>query len=285
MALTLEHRQLIPQTSLDGGACPYRVGDRCHTQVCGAIKPLVGPARQRPDSKRHRDFVHPANVAGNPPRPGTTLGSRVVVTAGWRVARLPAVREGEWGPEFYANVTRRALAGDQNAWNELCGALKGVAWKVIMGFGLRDGSADDAMAGALFQLARYLRNVREPEKLPGWFAKTTRRVCLDLVKVQGRIVPASPDLERHEAVVYDDASIDMLDDELLAAAHQALNELSEQCQQLIRFLTTSPPLSYTDIAELLTMPIGSIGPTRQRCLDRLRARPALARFLVDRTER
>ena len=84
MALTLEHRQLIPQTRLDGGACPYRVGDRRHTQVCGAIKPLVGPARQRPNSKRHRDLVHPANVAEIVPKLlNGLIGTKFKVVSGY----------------------------------------------------------------------------------------------------------------------------------------------------------------------------------------------------------
>jgi DNA-directed RNA polymerase specialized sigma24 family protein len=62
--------------------------------------------------------------------------------------------------------------------------------------------------------------------------------------------------------------------ELLMAA---LGDISAQCQQLLRLLLVDPPLSYDEISSMLDMPKGSIGPTRQRCLVRLRAAMATLR--------
>ena len=73
----------------------------------------------------------------------------------------------------------------------------------------------------------------------------------------------------------------LVDDELRVALQAALAELSTACQDLLRLLTIDPPLSYADIGEALGLPHGSIGPTRQRCLERLRAAPQLVPFLAE----
>jgi DNA-directed RNA polymerase specialized sigma24 family protein len=76
----------------------------------------------------------------------------------------------------------------------------------------------------------------------------------------------------------------MADDELLAAErHAALREafadLPPSCQQLIALLIVDPPLPYAKISARLGIPVGSIGPTRSRCLDKLRSHPAIAALI------
>jgi RNA polymerase sigma factor (sigma-70 family) len=75
----------------------------------------------------------------------------------------------------------------------------------------------------------------------------------------------------------------LLDEELRDALRRAMDELEPDCRRFLSLLTAEPPLSYDDIAELTGRPRGSIGPTRQRCLERLRRSPHLRAFLEERS--
>ena len=81
-----------------------------------------------------------------------------------------------------------------------------------------------------------------------------------------------------------DKQAETADQELLAAErHAALREaftcLSPSRQQLMTILTEDPPVPYTEISARLGIPVGSIGPTRRRCLDQIRRHPAVAELI------
>lgn len=171
----------------------------------------------------------------------------------------------------------KARAGDADAWRQLCLRLKNVAWKTINSFHLGDADAQDVFAAVFFRLADKLDTIREPDALPGWIARTTRNEVYTKLRSRRRHLPVG-DIGDDVADVSDPAE-DLLNGELLAAVHAALGHLGEDCQTLIRLLTAEPPIPYKAIAEQLGMPIGSIGPTRERCLSKLRARSELRPFL------
>jgi DNA-directed RNA polymerase specialized sigma24 family protein len=122
------------------------------------------------------------------------------------------------------------------------------------------------------RLVDQLDKIRDPAALPGWLATTTRRECW-------RVVHAA---RGPNAVVYafdaetiPDGQAEAVEQELLAAErHAALREafthLPPACQQLVGVLIADPPVPYAEISARLGIPIGSIGPTRSRCLDRMR---------------
>ena len=123
-----------------------------------------------------------------------------------------------------------------------------------------------------------LGKIREPAALAGWLATTTRREC-------GRLVRAS---RGPHAVVYALDAENMVDEQAAAAEQEvlaaerhaalreAVTELPPDCQRLVGMLTADPPVPYAEISARLGIPVGSIGPTRRRCLDRMRRHPALA---------
>ena len=174
-------------------------------------------------------------------------------------------------------LAARAIDHDQAAWRELVDRLKGVAWKVLYGYDLSEEDRKDAFASTFFRLYEHLATIRELEKLPGWVATTARNEAHTIFRRRRNTVPMdtigwreAPQVEETDHVVAG---------ELHAALYAAFGRLAPQSQALMRLLTTDPPLSYDEISRNLDIPRGSIGPLRQRCLERLRNSPELAPFL------
>ena len=176
-------------------------------------------------------------------------------------------------------LVARALAGERAAWDGLVARLQRVVWRAIGRFDLSAEDRKDAFAATFFRLYERLDTVREPAKLPGWVATTARNEVHTLLRgrrdrpMDAVDLPLPPHEEEPERA--------LVDDELRVALRAALAGLSAACQDLLRLLTIDPPLSYADVGEALGLPHGSIGPTRQRCLERLRAAPQLMPFLAE----
>jgi RNA polymerase sigma factor (sigma-70 family) len=176
-------------------------------------------------------------------------------------------------------LVARALAGERAAWEGLVARLQRVVWRAIGRFDLSAEDRKDAFAATFFRLYERLDTVREPAKLPGWVATTARNEVHTLLRgrrdrpMDAVDLPLPPHEEEPER--------EMVDDELRVALRAALAGLSTACQDLLRLLSIDPPLSYADIGEVLGLPHGSIGPTRQRCLERLRAAPQLVPFVAE----
>lgn len=162
-----------------------------------------------------------------------------------------------------------AAAGDQPAWDALVERYGNLVWHVARGFRLDDVDTQDAVQTTWLHLVEQLDRIREPQALPGWLATTARRECLRLLRQRGRVVTA------------DDATVDLADagpavdegllrEERDRALWRAFATLRERCRTLLLLLMGDPPQAYAVIGESLGLPIGSIGPTRARCLDQLR---------------
>jgi RNA polymerase sigma factor (sigma-70 family) len=168
-------------------------------------------------------------------------------------------------------LLRRAAEGSAPAWDELVRRYERLVWSVARTYRLSGTDAADAVQTTWLRLVEHLGSITDPERLGSWLATTTRRESLRLARRAAR--------ERHD--LGDDA-LDVLadhgagvDQALLADEQQGvllrgLRALDERCQSLLRVLSASPPPRYDAVAEAFGMPIGSIGPTRGRCLDRLR---------------
>ena len=180
------------------------------------------------------------------------------------------------------DLVRRASTGDQAAWDALVDRFSGLVWSVTRAFRLSAADASDVSQITWLRLVEHLATLREPEAVAGWLVTTARRECLGLLRRSGRQAPAEDDqLERamgSPGANPVDVDERLLHDELAAAVWQAFADLSGPCQLLLRLLTEDPPLSYEAISAAIDRPIGSIGPTRARCLDRLRGHPAVARI-------
>jgi RNA polymerase sigma factor (sigma-70 family) len=169
----------------------------------------------------------------------------------------------------HGELLLRAAAGEREAWDALVDRFGQMVWSVARSFRLDDAAASDVAQTVWLRLIENVDRIQDPERLPGWLATTCRREALRVIKRSERLVPSdfeydiedpSPSLESM-----------MIEDEETREVVQALRELGEECQQLLRLLTVEPALSYEEIAEATGRPVGSLGPTRGRCVERLKA--------------
>lgn len=162
-----------------------------------------------------------------------------------------------------------AAAGDQSAWDGLVEQYGRLVWSVVRSFRLDDATAADVSQTVWLRLVENLSKIRDPERLPSWLATTARRESIRVSNRQRRQIPTEfeYDIEDPDTPEFDERLIQTEEHEALAAA---LQELDADCVQLLKLLSTDPPLDYATVAEILDRPVGSIGPTRGRCLDRLR---------------
>jgi RNA polymerase sigma factor (sigma-70 family) len=181
-----------------------------------------------------------------------------------------------------------AAEGDQSAWNEIVDRYTPLVVSVIYKHRLRPADAADVNQTLWLRLVEQIGRLREPEALPGWIMTTTRNECLRVLRVQQRTHLYDP-LSESDALESEQVDADVEADLLAVERRQALRdgfaELTDQCKRLLTKLMTDPPPSYQVVSEELAMPVGSIGPTRIRCLEKLRKTPALSAFLGSPVQR
>ena len=173
-----------------------------------------------------------------------------------------------------------ALAGDEYAWAEIVRRHTALVLARARQFRLGQQQTEDVAQTVWLNLLEHLAELREPEALPGWISTATRHECLRVVNLARRSVPVDPSTGRLD--VPDDAGIDadLLREERQAALRAALAELPTHQRDLLLLLCTDPPPSYQEISVRLGIPVGSIGPTRQRGLARLRQTDAIRAYLT-----
>jgi RNA polymerase sigma factor (sigma-70 family) len=170
---------------------------------------------------------------------------------------------GDW-----AEMVRHALDGNEEAWRGIVDGLSGVVWKVLSSYSLDPADREEAFASTFFRLYQKLDTVRDPTRLPSWVATAARNEANSIWRSRQRTVPTD-ELPLRELTV-DTIDEQLLDTELLQNVMNAFGTLPADGQALLRLLTSVPPLSYNEIADLLDMPKGSIGPTAGRHLTQLR---------------
>jgi RNA polymerase sigma factor (sigma-70 family) len=170
-------------------------------------------------------------------------------------------------------VVRAARDGDRDAWNALVARYGGLIWAVARSHRLGDADAADVFQTTWLRLVEHLDTIRNPEGIGSWLATTARHECLRVLRVgQRHVLTDGFDLPEEAVDVALDARL--LEGERNAALWRAFAGLPARCRGLLRLLVADPPPSYEDVGAALEMPVGSIGPTRARCLEQLRGRLA-----------
>lgn len=165
--------------------------------------------------------------------------------------------------------------GDEACWRELIDRHSGLVWRVARAVVNDDHAATDAMQTAWLRLLENIDRISDPRAVKGWLCTTARREAIALSKKAARQRPEEPTVWLLDQPSGDDAD----PGELTATTEQnatvlgELRKLSERCQQLLTL--HAHKVSYEEISLVMEMPIGSIGPTKTRCLDQLRKSPAI----------
>jgi RNA polymerase sigma factor (sigma-70 family) len=174
------------------------------------------------------------------------------------------------GSDVAALVTR-ACEGDQASWEALVDRFASMVMAVARRCGLNTADAADVSQTTWLRLFEHLDRIEQPERVGGWLATTARRESLRLTRMSGRQISTESD----EFTRWGDPPAPAPEASLMnAERNDALSaifaELPHRCQCILRPLAGGGEMSYEDLGRLLDMPIGSIGPTRARCLERLR---------------
>jgi len=179
------------------------------------------------------------------------------------------------------HLVTRARGGDKRAWDALVERYAPLIWSICRKYRLSRDDADDAGQIVWMRLVDQLDQIRNPAALAGWLATTTRRECGRLVRAGH--APGAVVCELDAEIIPDERA-KAVEQELLAAErHAALREaftcLPPEGQRLIAMLIADPPVAYAEISARLSIPVGSIGPTRSRYLARMRRHPAVAALI------
>ena len=169
-----------------------------------------------------------------------------------------------------AELFGRVREGDQAAWNELVTRCSPMLWRVARSFRFDDAACADVVQSTWLALAERGSTVREPRAVRAWLARTAHFACLHEVRRRRRVQPR--DDEAHAEVIDLRAGPDqqVLEQDRDSRLWRAVGRLGERDRLLLTLLSASPPMSYAEVAVAMGMPVGSIGPTRARCLLRLR---------------
>jgi RNA polymerase sigma factor (sigma-70 family) len=179
------------------------------------------------------------------------------------------------------DLVTRAATGDKHAWDALVERFSPLMWSICRQYRLADADAQDVGQKVWLQLVDHLDKIRDPAALPGWLVTVTRRQCLQVVGAAQRSVTAGymTDIQNIADNQSGTAEQELLAAERHAALREAFAALPPSGQQLIALLLQDPPLSYAEVSVRLGIPIGSIGPTRRRYVDKLRRYPAVAALI------
>lgn len=234
-----------------GGPCagPWRV--RTMTPV--EDDPL--PTRPEPPESDVTPAVAPRAAEQVPEAPGDETGDG---RARWRQAAALFVRWRE--------------AGETRALDDLVRLLSPVLWHVVRAYGLRREAAEDVVQSTWLAFVRKHESIADPEAVSAWLTMTARREAWRTSKVDARADPTEDEtleLRMPQSATAEDEAVTQLEARRLWVA---VSGLDERCRRLLRIVAFDDRPDYRRIATDLRMPIGSIGPTRQRCLGKLRAR-------------
>jgi RNA polymerase sigma factor (sigma-70 family) len=176
----------------------------------------------------------------------------------------------EDGASETARLVGRAAVGDQGAWEQLVDQYAKLVRAVMRSFRFSETDAADVSQTVWLRLLEHIDRI-DSHRLGAWLVVTTRRECMRVQALQKRM------LLSYDESLFEDMSVHQpdLDERILSEERSrdvrlAVQSLPDRWQQLLRMLTADPPASYAEISTTLGLPIGSIGPMRGRCLDKLR---------------
>jgi RNA polymerase sigma factor (sigma-70 family) len=165
---------------------------------------------------------------------------------------------------------RRWRAGDDPALDELVRMMSPVLWHVVRATGLDRDTSEDVVQSTWLTLVKSADSVRDAQAITRWLCTAARREAWRVGKSSSRTRPEEDDVLAARMPEHASPESEVVADDEKALLWAALSRLPERCRKLLRIVAWEPRPDYSSVADSLDMPIGSIGPTRRRCLDKLR---------------
>jgi RNA polymerase sigma factor (sigma-70 family) len=194
--------------------------------------------------------------------------------------QLESVRE-----PTVAELVGAAIAGEAAAWNAIVDRFAGLVWAIARRHRLSAADAADVSQTTWLRLVEHLERIEKPERIGAWLATTARHESLRVLRLADRSVPAPNedfiDLTRADEPDVDAALLEADRDHELA---ELVRSLPPRCRELLQVLMSSDAPNYVEIGSQVGMPTGSIGPTRARCLERIRRLAASRGICLDRDD-
>lgn len=190
--------------------------------------------------------------------------------------------------EYTAQLVGRARCRDSTAWHELVASHGPRLMRVARTYGLNDADAADVVQTTWLRCVQYLGQVRDSASIGAWLTTICRREAMRVLQRQNSPVPCDPNdpvgpLARLSDEHREASVLDMLRNQLRAELAGAITQLPDRQRSLLMELLRADRdgRAYADVGMALEMPVGSIGPTRRRALQRLSRNLRLAELEED----
>jgi RNA polymerase sigma factor (sigma-70 family) len=170
-----------------------------------------------------------------------------------------------------ANLLSAARAGSEDAIGQIVTELSPLLWQVARSAGLSQGDAEDVLQTVWMRLITHLDGIHDAGALSSWLATTTKREAWRVRAAGRKQVPADQDVFAELPDQGPGSEEQVILNDQLRVLWAAIGQLPRRCQELLRMMAFTPRPDYAAVAAALGMPVGSIGPTRGRCLAKLRA--------------
>lgn len=187
--------------------------------------------------------------------------------------------EKKGAPWTDTRLVQQCLRGREEAWSALIDKYKNLIYSIPIKYGFEQDDATDIFQAVCLELLAELSKLRKPKALPKWIMQVTAHKCIHHKRQLQRMVTPEEGEDPLERSTPARAEEIFRQAEEEQALRVAMSELPPRCRQLIHLLFFEEPARpYQELAAELGLSTGSIGFTRQRCLDRLRKRLAEAGF-------
>jgi len=170
-------------------------------------------------------------------------------------------------------LVRECLSGSEQAWSLLIEKYKALIYSIPVKYGLPPHEAADVFQATCMELLTRLPQLREPDALPKWLMQVAHHQCYRWKRQSQRMVSrdTQPDLPEAETPAIAESLVQQTQEEQML--REAMSVLAPKCRRLIELLFfETPSRPYSEVASELGLAVGSIGFTRQKCIDRLRRR-------------
>lgn len=178
----------------------------------------------------------------------------------------------EDGAHELETLVRLASLGDERAWSKIVDRFQSLVFSVPRRMGLSPDDAHDVFIVTFTALSKSLDRIENASTLPKWLSVTASRESYRLLRSRKTALAGDINLSLDDVLADEDRTVDdqLALTELGEGLRQAMLALSERCRELLTALYLDAEASYQEISEQMQLPLGSIGPTKARCLEKLR---------------